>query len=148
MQGQQTTIYGHHMNDGSMFCRIDDASNQDVFDEIECAYYITRGTTYRLSPIMTSVVEETHVEVRQANFGSQEDLKTYLMDMLAKASAKAPDARERVAAADRVLSLVTCNWAIGGRFGSVRSVMILNVDEAYPTAASDAASDAAATDAA
>ena len=48
MVDQQTTIYGHHMNDGSMFNVISDTTDQATFDSIEYVYYITRDATYKL----------------------------------------------------------------------------------------------------
>ena len=35
MIGQQTTLYGHHMNDGSMFSFINDTLGQENFDKVE-----------------------------------------------------------------------------------------------------------------
>lgn len=56
MVDQQTTIYGHHMNDGSMFNVISDTTDQATFDSIEYVYYITRDATYKLRPLATKVV--------------------------------------------------------------------------------------------
>lgn len=53
MVDQQTTIYGHHMNDGSMFNVISDTTDQATFDSIEFVYYITRDATYKLRPLAT-----------------------------------------------------------------------------------------------
>ena len=68
MVDQQTTIYGHHMNDGSMFNVISDTTDQVTFDSIEYAYYITRDATYKLRPLATKVVEDTYAKARTPNF--------------------------------------------------------------------------------
>ena len=62
MVDQQTTIYGHHMNDGSMFNVISDTTDQTTFDSIEFVYYITRDATYKLRPLATKVVEDTYAK--------------------------------------------------------------------------------------
>lgn len=67
MVDQQTTIYGHHMNDGSMFNVISGTTDQATFDSIECVYYITRDATYKLRPLATKVVEDTYAKARTRN---------------------------------------------------------------------------------
>lgn len=124
--GQQTTIYGHHMNNQAMFYEIDETYRQEEFDKIETAYYITPDATYRCTPIMTTSVDETNLEPRRENFDSEDDFRNYLMDMLATAGAKADDAVERIKSTNQVLSLVTCNWQL---MGDTRSIMILSVDD-------------------
>ncbi len=46
MVDQQTTLYGHHMNDGAMFEPIDASMDQKVFDTFKKVYYITPEMTY------------------------------------------------------------------------------------------------------
>lgn len=127
MYDQQTTLYGHHTYDGSMFQTVDDTTDQAAFDRIEVAYYITRTATYVMTPLLTAQVDETYVAARQPNFlGEGESLAGYLEDMLAQAKAVAPDAEERIATADSVMSLVTCAGEIVPR--TTRAVMVLTVD--------------------
>ena len=68
MVDQQTTIYGHHMNDGSMFNVISDTTDQATFDSIEYVYYITRDATYKLRPLATKVVEDTYCQGAHIQF--------------------------------------------------------------------------------
>ncbi len=125
---QQTTIYGHHMNDGSMFKVIDNTIDQGEFDRIGSVYYITRDTTYVLRPLFTAQVEDTYTAARQPNFtGEGESLTSYLEDLYTHMRAEAPDARERIQSADRVVSLVTCAGEIIPR--TTRAVMVLTVEE-------------------
>ena len=127
MYDQQTTLYGHHTYDGSMFQTVDDTTDQAAFDRIEVAYYITRTATYVMTPLLTAQVDETYVAARQPNFlGEGESLEGYLEDMLAQAQAAAPDAEGRIATADSVMSLVTCAGEIVPR--TTRAVMVLTVD--------------------
>lgn len=127
MIDQQTTIYGHHMYDGSMLKVIDTTTDQANFDSIETVYYITRDTTYTLSPMFTAQVEDTYIDARTPNFmGEGESLQAYLEDIYTYAKAEAPDAQERIASADKVMSLVTCAGEIIPR--TTRAVMVLSVE--------------------
>ncbi|WP_239458326.1 class B sortase [Collinsella tanakaei] len=129
MLDQQTTLYGHHMYDGSMLKIIDNTTNQAEFDKIETVYYITRTTTYVLKPIFTARVEDTYTDARKPNFtGADESLPAYLADLYTYAKAEAPDAEERLSSATRVMSLVTCAGEIIPR--TTRAVMVLDMAEA------------------
>ena len=126
---EQTTIYGHHMNDGSMFKAIDNTLNQGDFDKIGKVYYITRNTTYVLKPMFTAQVEDTYVDARRTNFdASDKTLTAYLEDMLGQAKAKSSTAGEDVKKAKQVLTLVTCAGEIIPR--TTRAAMVCTVVEA------------------
>ena len=139
MVDEQTTIYGHHMNDGSMFKAIDNTLNQDEFDKIGKVYYITRDTTYVLKPMFTSQVEDTYTDARRATFdASDRTLTSYLTDMLAQAKAKSSTAEDDVASAKQVLTLVTCAGEIIPR--TTRAAMVCTVVEAQSRADTQSAS--------
>lgn len=108
MVDQQTTLYGHHMNNGGMFNPIADTANQESFDAIKSVYYITRDTTYRFTPLLTRVVDGSSTEPRTPNFDDAAAFAAYLQDMLKNADAKASDASDRVASSQQVLTLITC----------------------------------------
>lgn len=131
MVGQQTTVYGHHMSDGSMFDPIENTLDQANFDAMPTVYYLTPETTYKLTPLYTARVPETYVEARQENFGDEEKLVEYLRDLHGYAQAEAADVDTRMASADRVLALVTCS---GMAPADHRAVMICTVADEYPTA--------------
>ncbi|MDY2777222.1 MAG: class B sortase [Collinsella sp.] len=127
---EQTTLYGHHMNDGSMFKAIDDTLNQEAFDKIGKIYYITRENTFVFRPLFTSQVVDTYVDARKANFGDGETLAGYLDDIHGQAVSVAPDAEERMVGVDQVLSLVTCAGEILPR--TTRAVMVCSLEETIP----------------
>lgn len=131
MVDQQTTIYGHHMYDGSMLKVIDNTTDQAEFDKIQHVYYITRDTTYVLTPLLTAQVEDTFVDARKTDFTVEgESFQGYLEEMQTLARAQASDATERIGQItddDHVLSLVTCAGEIIPR--TTRAVMVLTVDE-------------------
>ena len=62
MVDQQTTLYGHHMNDGAMFEPIDASMDQKVFDTFKKVYYITPEMTYVLKPMFTMQVQDDYVD--------------------------------------------------------------------------------------
>lgn len=129
---EQTPVYGHHMNNRSMFYEIDDTVDQAAFDKIEVVYYITRDATYRCTPLMTCVIDETFLDARQANFSDTHSLADYLREMRADMRAEADDAEERIATVDQVLTLITCSGELPG---ADRTVMVLSVDEQAPSLA-------------
>lgn len=108
---QQTTLYGHHMNDGSMFSQIYESLDQKKFDTIERVYYITPETTYELKPLFTMRVADDYTAARQTNFEGEGGLAQYLSDSLKHAEAKAGDAEAELRDATKVLTLVTCDDA-------------------------------------
>ena len=109
MVDQQTTLYGHHMRDHSMFHFIADSADQSVFDGIEYAFYVTRDGAYKFKPLLTKVVEDSYRKARTPNFEGGDGLKAYLSEMIDGASAVASDAESRAAKADKVLTLITCS---------------------------------------
>ncbi len=125
---QQTTLYGHHMNDGSMFKAIDGTLDQAEFDKIGNIYYITRDTTYVLKAMFTAQVEDTYINARTPNFTDDDTtLQTYLADMLNHAKATSSTASEDIQSADKVLTLVTCAGEIIPR--TTRAAMVCKVVE-------------------
>lgn len=127
MVDQQTTIYGHHMYDGSMLKHIDDTRDQSVFDSIKTVYYITRDNTYKFKPLLTAQVEDDYGEARTPNFADEDALKEYLRTTLGHALAKADDATEQIDDTKQVLSLVTCAGEIIPR--TTRAVMVCSLVE-------------------
>ncbi|WP_246060752.1 class B sortase [Enorma burkinafasonensis] len=129
MVGQQTTVYGHHMSDGSMFDPIEDTLDQDLFDGMPTVYYLTPEVTYRLSPLFTARVDDTYVAARQETFGDAAALRSYLDALREYARAEADDVDERLASVDQVLALVTCS---GVAPANHRAVMICTIAEEMP----------------
>lgn len=109
---EQTTLYGHHMNDNSMFNIIDKSRGQAVFDTIKTVYYITRDATCKFEPMYTAPVQSDYSDARTPNFTGDTTLKQYLQATLDVASAKADDASELIDKSDKVLTLATCAWGL------------------------------------
>lgn len=131
MVDQQTTVYGHHMNDGSMFWPIEQTLDQANFDAMTTVYYLTPQMTYKLTPLFIARVDESYVKARQANFGDAAALQQYLSDLRGSAQAEAADVDERLAQTEQVLSLVTCS---GVAPADHRAVMVCTITEEIPVA--------------
>lgn len=138
MVGQQTTVYGHHMSDGSMFDPIEDTLDQDLFDGMPTVYYLTPEVTYRLTPLFTARVDDTYVAARQETFGDAAALRSYLDALREYARAEADDVDERLDSVDQVLALVTCS---GVAPANHRAVMICTIAEEMPAQRSGDASE-------
>lgn len=130
MVDQQTTLYGHHMNDGAMFEPIDASMDQKVFDTFKKVYYITPEMTYVLKPMFTMQVQDDYVDARRTNFDSEKAFTQYLQASLAQAKASAKDAAAEVEKADKVLTLVTCAGQIIPR--TTRAGMVCRMVDTIP----------------
>lgn len=130
MVDQQTTLYGHHMNDGAMFEPIDASMDQKVFDTFKKVYYITPEMTYVLKPMFTMQVQDDYVDARRTNFDSEKAFTQYLQASLAQAKTSAKDAAAEVEKADKVLTLVTCAGQIIPR--TTRAGMVCRVVDTIP----------------
>ena len=107
---QQTILYGHHMRNGSMFQYIGAMNDQNTFDKVETIWYVTPTQTYELEPVFTYHTDEDDEEVRQFNFASVDEFRSYLKDRLSRAVSSRSDAAEVISRADHVLTLFTCNY--------------------------------------
>ena len=127
---EQTTLYGHHMYDNTMFKIVDDTLKQDAFNQFGNVYYITRENTYVFKPMFTAQVMDTFTDARVTNFTGDKTLQQYLMEALGMAKAQAPDVEERIGSTDKVLSLITCAGEIIPR--TTRAVMVCSLEETIP----------------
>lgn len=113
MADGQTIIYGHHLRNGAMFKPISDMTNQEMFDSVSTIWYVTEDATYELEPLFLYETEATDTNVRTFDFESEDALRSYLTDLLARAVTKRSDAADKIASATNVLTLCTCNYDNG-----------------------------------
>ena len=107
---QQTILYGHHMRNGSMFQFIGALNDQSTFNKVETIWYLTPTQTNELEPVFTYHTDEDDDEVRQFNFTSVDEFRSYLKDRLSRAVSSRSDAAEVISRAEHVLTLFTCNY--------------------------------------
>lgn len=109
----QSIIYGHHMQDGSMFQPLALLDDQEVFDKTDTIWYLTESNVYELEPLMMYWTEPTDTNVRQFRFDSLEAFRKYLHELLEKAVTKRSDAYTIITGAKHVLTMSTCNYYDG-----------------------------------
>ncbi len=143
MVDAQSIIYGHHLYNGSMFRAVAGMEEQGMLDSVETVWYVTETATYKLRPLFTYKTDGDDENVRIFSFGSDEEFRSYLQGLLAKASSKTEGAAEAVSSASNVLSLCTCSYT-GNETGRV----ILVCAPEQSSASSDAADEGAADEAA
>ena len=110
MTDAQTIVYGHHLRNGAMFKPIADMENQEYFDSVSTIWYVTEDATYELEPLLLYKTDEYDENVRIFDFSSDDEFHTYLNGLLSKAAASSSDAATKIASADHVLTLCTCNY--------------------------------------
>ena len=109
----QTLVYGHHLRNGAMFKPIADLADQEAFDAVSTVWYVTEEATYELEPLLLYETDADDADARRLTFGSVEELRSYLTDLLARAEARRSDAAELIAGASNVLTLCTCSYESG-----------------------------------
>lgn len=109
----QTIIYGHHMRNGTMFKVVSDMVNQEMFDSVSTVWYVTEEQTYDLVPLLIYQTDGNDENARQFIFSTDEELRSYLTDLLGKSVAANPDAEELIASSSHALTLCTCNYDYG-----------------------------------
>lgn len=113
LKDQQTIIYGHHMQNGTMFQPIADMTNQENFNKHSTIWFVTDEGATEMEPLLIYDTDANDKNVRRFNFNSDEELRSYLLDLLAKSLAKNPNAEQMIQKTKHVLTLVTCKEAYG-----------------------------------
>ena len=78
---RNSALYGHHMNDGSMFASLSDWQNNDEFNSHRDIYLLTPQGNYRLKTFAMVKTTGTDALVR-TTFSSEESYRSYIQDKL------------------------------------------------------------------
>lgn len=78
---RNSALYGHHMNDGSMFASLSDWQNNDEFNSHRDIYLLTPQGNYRLKTFAMVKTTGTDALV-QTTFSSKESYRSYIQDKL------------------------------------------------------------------
>lgn len=113
MIDHQSIIYGHHLNDGSMFEQIAALDDQKKFDEITTIWYITEEQAIELQPLLLYYTHPEDQNVRIFSFENIAKFHDYLEELLAKSQTHAADADKIIHGTKNVLALATCNYLDG-----------------------------------
>ena len=103
---RNTVIYGHHMNDGTMFASIFYYKDQYYYDEHPVLYISTPTMNYRLE-LFSAFLTDADSEVYTFSFDGDEAYAAWLQRMLAASDFKS---NVRLTTADRVVTLSTCSY--------------------------------------
>lgn len=115
-------IYGHHMQDGSMFAVIADMRDQQLFDDHRTVYLLTPGGNYKLRTFAL-VHCDGNENLIQTDFDSDAERTAYLVDKIDRSVVDVPDAPD-AADIDRVIVLATCD-----DYGSGRYILYCYIEE-------------------
>ena len=123
-------VYGHHLNDGSMFAAIADMENPDAFNASRTVYILTPQGNYRLTTF--SLVHcDADDPLAQTAFSSEEERAAYVQDKVDRSVVSVADvpAAEDMA---QTFTFATCdNLPTDGRW-----VLFAYVADSAVTAAS------------
>lgn len=110
---QNTLIYGHNMNDGSMFASLREYAKQEYYDAHPVIYLSTPDFNYRLDLIAGFLTEPTSFAYANV-FAEPEQFMAYIESIQSMSTFKSD---VEVTAEDRVVSLSTCTYEINdGRY--------------------------------
>ena len=116
LSDENIVLYGHHMNDGSMFALFSEMKNSDVFNQHRDIYFLTPNGNYRLKTFTLCKVDATE-KIIQTNFGIAENRIKYINDKISRkiidVSGQIPDP----ALMDKIFTFSTCdNFSRDKRF--------------------------------
>lgn len=81
LSDRNNALYGHHMNDGSMFASLADFEDQDTFDSHRDIYVLTPQGNYRLKTF--ALVKTTGSDaIVQTSFANDASYQAYVQDKL------------------------------------------------------------------
>lgn len=107
-------IYGHHMNDGSMFADLAGMTDQARFDECRTAYVLSPSSNFKLRTFALVSCPATETIV-QTSFDSDEDMAAYIQDKMDRSlvqggTVPAPDKIKKL------FAFATCDNISDGRY--------------------------------
>ena len=108
-------IYGHHMQNGTMFACVSWYEDQSYYDEHPVMYLMTPEAAYRIE-LFSGYITTMDSSAYMQNFGSIRDQTDWLKEVSSRSDFKA---NLEISAHDRVITLSTCAY----RFENARYVL-------------------------
>ena len=132
-------VYGHHMNDGSMFAQFADFRDEDTFNEHRTVYIFTPERNYKLTTFSLVVVDASD-PLAQPSFADAEELQSYVQDKMDRSTVTPDPATVAADGVEKMFAFVTC---ADYSATNDRIVLFANVaDSAVPANASTPEDDA------
>ena len=103
---ENTIIYGHHMNDGTMFAKLVEYTYQEYYDKHPTFYLLTPTRNYRVE-LFAGYVTEATSDTYQISFEDEDDYQIYLNSMIGQSKFKS---NVEVSPKDRILTMSTCTY--------------------------------------
>ncbi|MEG0324367.1 MAG: class B sortase, partial [Raoultibacter sp.] len=101
-------VYGHHMNDGSMFAQFADFRDEKTFNEHRTVYIFTPTMNYKLTTFSLVVVDASD-PLAQPSFADEASLQAYVQDKMDR-SVVAPNPASMTAQdIKKMFTFVTCS---------------------------------------
>ena len=101
-----TIVYGHHMNDGSMFAKLIDYNYQEFYDSHPVMYLNTPKYNYRVELFAAYVTQSTS-ETYNITLGTDEQWQAYLDSVISQSKFKSDVS---VKPGDNIITLSTCTY--------------------------------------
>ena len=101
-----TIIYGHHMNDGSMFAKLIDYNYQNFYDEHPNMYINTPTYNYRVE-VFAAFVTSASSETYNITLGNELEWQTYLDNAISQSLVKT---NVDVKPGDNIVTFSTCTY--------------------------------------
>ena len=104
--GQNTVIYGHHMNDGSMFASLSNYRSAEYYEEHPVLYLNTPAQNYRIE-VFAGYVTDAESDSYILSFSDDGDFLRYLESMKSQSDFYSP---VELSAEDHIVTLSTCSY--------------------------------------
>ena len=101
-----SVIYGHHMQNGTMFAGISWYEDQSYYDEHPVMYLMTPSATYRIE-LFSGYITTMDSSAYMQNFGSVREHTDWLKEVSGRSDFRA---NLEISAYDRVITLSTCAY--------------------------------------
>lgn len=105
--GRHSILYGHNMNDGSMFASIRNYRDASYYDEHPIMYLNTPTQNYKIEIFAGDVVSAFESDIYSVGFAEDSDF----LDLIEKIRSRSSFSSDvEVTADDRVITLSTCTY--------------------------------------
>ena len=113
---QNNFVYGHNMNNGSMFAQITNLANNDTFNETRTVYLFTPTCNYKLESFALLHVDANDTLV-QPTTGTSEQQSEYVQDKIDRSEVTPSEGFPEASSVERTFAFVTCdNLPTNGRY--------------------------------
>lgn len=104
--GQNHIIYGHNMQNASMFGTIVNYKDQKYYEEHPVLYYLTPDNDYKIE-LFSGFTANSHSNIYRAEIGDTEAFDAFLQEIIAKSTFNSDVS---VTGEDHIVMLSTCSY--------------------------------------